>query len=292
LIAIFADLPEVAALGLGQWSHRPVVDDQDINAAKPRQQTAQTTICSRHRKIAEQRLGASVERRVTIAACLLRKSARHKACLRPLVQRRKCSRATRPRWIAASGNGSRSCRDRGRYDSRSPPHKRHVLDKASKFPVLFFVLFSPAALSVIVINQFLYDIRPGNSQLECTNGCKNSGRPNRCQHFCDCIYNQGNPLNTCQFLPGRIPESKRDRCGPLGKTFGEFPNARGTEAKTMLEDSEDGLAFVRFQSGFLVPSVASARVRMGIADRLFISDCAAPRVLSPRSVQSADAHSL
>ena len=72
-------LPEVAALGLGQWSHGPVVDDQDINAAKPRQQTAQTAICSRHRKIAEQRLGASVERHVTIAACLMSKSARHKA---------------------------------------------------------------------------------------------------------------------------------------------------------------------------------------------------------------------
>jgi hypothetical protein len=40
------------------------------------------------------------------------------------------------------------------------------------------------------------DIRPGNSQEECTNGCKNSARPG-CQQFCDCIYNQGKPLNAC-----------------------------------------------------------------------------------------------
>jgi len=49
------------------------------------------------------------------------------------------------------------------------------------------------ALSVIVINQFLYDIRPGNSQEECTGGRPNSSR----QQFCDCIYKQGNPLSAC-----------------------------------------------------------------------------------------------
>jgi hypothetical protein len=54
-----------------------------------------------------------------------------------------------------------------------------------------------AVASVIVINQFMYDIRPGNSQLECTNMCKTSGGPDACQHFCDCIYDAGNPLNTC-----------------------------------------------------------------------------------------------
>lgn len=73
----------------------------------------------------------------------------------------------------------------------------YVLDKNSKFPALFFVCVFGAAASVIVINQFLYDIRPGNSQLECTNGCKNNGSPDGCQRFCDCIYNQGNPLHAC-----------------------------------------------------------------------------------------------
>jgi hypothetical protein len=77
------------------------------------------------------------------------------------------------------------------------PAEDHVVDRASKFPLWFFVFVFAATASVIVINQFLYDIRPGNSQLGCTNGCKNNANPNACQHFCDCIYNQGNPLNAC-----------------------------------------------------------------------------------------------
>jgi len=50
---------------------------------------------------------------------------------------------------------------------------------------------------VIVINAFMYEIRPGNSELECTNGCRNNARPEDCQRFCNCIYNEGNPLNKC-----------------------------------------------------------------------------------------------
>jgi hypothetical protein len=74
---------------------------------------------------------------------------------------------------------------------------RRVLAKTSRFPALFFGLVVAAVVSVIVINQFLYDIRPGSSQVECTNGCKNSGSPNACKNFCDCIYDAGNPLNAC-----------------------------------------------------------------------------------------------
>jgi len=73
----------------------------------------------------------------------------------------------------------------------------HVVDKNSRFPVLFFMLVFAALASVVVINVFLYDVRPGNSPLECANGCKESDRPEDCQRFCDCIYNQGNPLNAC-----------------------------------------------------------------------------------------------
>src|ERR1051325_10367350 len=43
-----------------------------------------------------------------------------------------------------------------------------------KFPWVFFGCVVAAILSVIVINNFVYDIRPGNSQLECTNGCANA----------------------------------------------------------------------------------------------------------------------
>ncbi|HEV8582250.1 MAG TPA: DoxX family protein [Thermoanaerobaculia bacterium] len=64
---------------------------------------------------------------------------------------------------------------------------------SGKFPLVFFGCVVAAVVSVIVINQFVYDIRPGNSQLECTNGCAN----NACERFCKCIYNEGNPLDRC-----------------------------------------------------------------------------------------------
>ena len=72
----------------------------------------------------------------------------------------------------------------------------HVVE-TDKFPVLFFAFVFATALLVIVINMFVFDIRPGNSEIECTNGCSNSSSPNACQHFCDCIYKQANPLNVC-----------------------------------------------------------------------------------------------
>jgi uncharacterized membrane protein YphA (DoxX/SURF4 family) len=68
-----------------------------------------------------------------------------------------------------------------------------VIDKNSKFPTLVFLFFFAAAASVIFINQFLYDIRPGNSEEECTGG---NPTPARLQ-FCDCIYKYGNPLQVC-----------------------------------------------------------------------------------------------
>lgn len=54
-----------------------------------------------------------------------------------------------------------------------------------------------AVVAVIVINMFLYEIRPGNSLIECTNGCKGSNYPEAAKKFCDCIYNQGKPLDNC-----------------------------------------------------------------------------------------------
>lgn len=68
---------------------------------------------------------------------------------------------------------------------------------SGKFPWVFFGCAVAVVVSVIVINNFVYDIRPGNSQLECTNGCANNARPEACERFCNCIYNEGNPLDKC-----------------------------------------------------------------------------------------------
>lgn len=69
--------------------------------------------------------------------------------------------------------------------------------RANRFPALFFGCVIAIVASVIVVNHFLYDIRPGNSPIECTNGCPGNTNPEACNKFCDCIYNQGKPLRTC-----------------------------------------------------------------------------------------------
>jgi uncharacterized membrane protein YphA (DoxX/SURF4 family) len=69
--------------------------------------------------------------------------------------------------------------------------------QSDKFPFAFFGFVFATVVSVVVINQFLYEIRPGNSLLECTNGCAGSKNPEACELFCDCIHNQGNPLDQC-----------------------------------------------------------------------------------------------
>jgi uncharacterized membrane protein YphA (DoxX/SURF4 family) len=68
---------------------------------------------------------------------------------------------------------------------------------SGKFPLVFFGCAVAVVVSVIVINIFVYDIRPGNSQLECTNGCANNARPEACERFCNCIYNEGKLLDKC-----------------------------------------------------------------------------------------------
>jgi uncharacterized membrane protein YphA (DoxX/SURF4 family) len=73
----------------------------------------------------------------------------------------------------------------------------HHVKENDRFPLLFFAFVFAIAVSVIVINVFLFDIRPGNSEIECSNGCKNSDSPAACQHFCDCVYKKGDPLNAC-----------------------------------------------------------------------------------------------
>jgi uncharacterized membrane protein YphA (DoxX/SURF4 family) len=68
---------------------------------------------------------------------------------------------------------------------------------SNKFPFLFLGCVFAIIVSVIVINHFLYDIRPGNSLIECTNGCAGNSNPKACLEFCDCIHNKGKSLNEC-----------------------------------------------------------------------------------------------
>lgn len=68
---------------------------------------------------------------------------------------------------------------------------------SNKFPFAFFGMVVAIIAAVIIGNIYMYDIRPGNSPEECTNGCAGNSNPEACNQFCDCIYNQGKPLDAC-----------------------------------------------------------------------------------------------
>ena len=67
----------------------------------------------------------------------------------------------------------------------------------NRFPLAFFGLVIVTVAAVITINHFLYDIRPGNALIECTNGCAGRSNPKACYDFCDCIYERGGTLDNC-----------------------------------------------------------------------------------------------
>jgi uncharacterized membrane protein YphA (DoxX/SURF4 family) len=75
------------------------------------------------------------------------------------------------------------------------PTKKKIV--SNKFPLVFFGGVFATVVLVIVINIFLFEIRPGNSLIECKNGCSDSKYPKASEGFCDCIYNQGKPLEKC-----------------------------------------------------------------------------------------------
>ncbi|HEY8957161.1 hypothetical protein [Chitinophaga sp.] len=57
---------------------------------------------------------------------------------------------------------------------------------------------SIAILAFIIIGTFyLYEIGPGNSEAECSNQCASSKNPAACEAFCNCIYKEGRPLDSC-----------------------------------------------------------------------------------------------
>jgi uncharacterized membrane protein YphA (DoxX/SURF4 family) len=76
-----------------------------------------------------------------------------------------------------------------------PPVLKRPLGKRLRI-VFFGGVF--AVLAFIVIGTFyLHEIGPCNSEAECRNQCASSKNPVACAVFCDCIYKQGRPLDSC-----------------------------------------------------------------------------------------------
>ena len=63
---------------------------------------------------------------------------------------------------------------------------------------IIFFGSSIAVLAFIIIGtSYLYEIGPGNSENECRSQCFSSKNPASYQTFCDCIYNEGQSLDSC-----------------------------------------------------------------------------------------------
>jgi len=76
-----------------------------------------------------------------------------------------------------------------------PPEVKRPLGRRLRVAFFGGVL---AILAIIIIGTFyLYEIVPGNAEDECRNQCASSKNPAACEIFCDCIYHQGQPLDTC-----------------------------------------------------------------------------------------------
>ncbi|SEO21352.1 hypothetical protein [Mucilaginibacter sp. OK283] len=82
---------------------------------------------------------------------------------------------------------------------KQPKTAPQVLKKplGRRLRIIFFA-GSFAVLAFIIVGSFyLYEIVPGNSEAECRNQCTSSKNPAACEVFCDCIYKQGQPLDSC-----------------------------------------------------------------------------------------------
>lgn len=77
----------------------------------------------------------------------------------------------------------------------SPVSPKVSLSK--KFPFAFAGFVVMAIAAVVLSNQFLYEIRPGNSMIECKNQSAGGKNSKGCAIFCDCIYQKGLPLDSC-----------------------------------------------------------------------------------------------
>ena len=82
---------------------------------------------------------------------------------------------------------------------KQPKTEPHVLKKnlSKRLRILFFGGAFVVLAFIIVGTFYLYEIVPGNSEAECRNQCASSKNPAACEVFCDCIYKQGQPLDSC-----------------------------------------------------------------------------------------------
>ena len=82
---------------------------------------------------------------------------------------------------------------------KQPETNAHVLKKplGMRLRIIFFGGCFAVLAFIIIGTFYLYEIGPCNSEAACRNQCAGSKNPAACETFCDCIYEQGQPLDSC-----------------------------------------------------------------------------------------------
>ena len=82
---------------------------------------------------------------------------------------------------------------------KQPKADSPVLKKplSMRLRIIFFGGSFAILVFIIIGTFYLFEIVPGNSEDECSNQCASSKNPAACQVFCNCIYKQGQPLDSC-----------------------------------------------------------------------------------------------
>ena len=74
-VAVVADLQEVPAFAVGQWSHRPIIDDKNVDPGEPVEDFGEAAIDTRESKIAQQFWCTGIEGSEAVADGLLSQRA-------------------------------------------------------------------------------------------------------------------------------------------------------------------------------------------------------------------------
>ncbi len=88
------------------------------------------------------------------------------------------------------------------------PTKPSVL--SNKFPIGFFGGVFTTVVIIVLVTTNMYEIQPFNTIRDCKTQCKDSRYPKASEEFCDCIHNQGNPINKCLDEYNRATAQKKD----------------------------------------------------------------------------------
>ena len=70
-VAVVTNFQKVPAFAVGQWSHRPIVDDENVDAGEPVQDFSEAAIDTRESKIAQQLWRTGIEGSEALADGLL-----------------------------------------------------------------------------------------------------------------------------------------------------------------------------------------------------------------------------